>query len=112
MRFSVSTAFALAFVVLAGTLCAVSCLPAPEQIQDGPNPLLEETAFGDNAMPAEEVPSAGVRQARAPTFFPSVNVYPSYPSYYPYGYYGGNRIVIHKRIGYGYGGYGYPHYYY
>ncbi|XP_065346167.1 uncharacterized protein LOC135943526 [Cloeon dipterum] len=110
MRFSVVSGFTLALILLVGAFCAVSSLPAPEKVQDGPNQLLDESAFGDDTEPAENVAPSGVRQARAPTFFPTVRVYPSYPSYYPYGYYGGNRIIIHKRYGYGYGGY--PHYYY
>ncbi|CAB3377810.1 Hypothetical predicted protein [Cloeon dipterum] len=117
MRSSVVSGFSLALFLLVGTFCAVSSLPAPEQIQDGPNPLLDESLFG--GMPAEDEPSAGVRQARAPTFFgPSIRVYSGgyghgYPVYRPYGYYGGgSRIIITKRLGgYGYGGYG-GHYYY
>ncbi|CAB3377811.1 Hypothetical predicted protein [Cloeon dipterum] len=80
---------------------------------------LEVRIIFPGGMPAEDEPSAGVRQARAPTFFgPSIRVYSGgyghgYPVYRPYGYYGGgSRIIITKRLGgYGYGGYG-GHYYY
>ncbi|XP_065347052.1 uncharacterized protein LOC135944188 [Cloeon dipterum] len=87
--------YPLAILLLANAFSAVSCIPLPEQVQDNPVQLPDETNLRDKATPDVHV-SSFVRQARAPLFFPTF--FRGYPSFQqPYGYHGNNRYASYGR---------------
>ncbi|CAB3377814.1 Hypothetical predicted protein [Cloeon dipterum] len=95
MRCLLGAQYPLAILLLANTFSAVSCIPLPEQVQDNPVRLPDETNLRDKATPEFQVPSC-VRQARTPLFFPlPIRGYSSF--HQPFGYYGNNRYASYGR---------------